>query len=55
MKNRFNTASLASLSKPELLSLLATYEARMNASPDEMDRSILRYQISEIELALGLK
>ncbi|MAM33536.1 MAG: hypothetical protein CMH28_00500 [Micavibrio sp.] len=51
MLDQFNTASLAKLSRAELLALLANYQAKLLAAPDEIERAKLQSQISMIRSA----
>ncbi|UOR07892.1 hypothetical protein LCM18_06420 [Qipengyuania flava] len=54
MTEEFNLASLASLTRAELQSYLATLTARFNASTSEHDRDYLRAVISQVKQALAL-
>ena len=54
MLDQFNTASLAKLSKAELLALLANYQAKLLATSDEMERAKLQSQISMIRSAFKI-
>ena len=55
MLDHFNAASLAKLSKAELHTLLANYQAKLIASSDERERTRIRSDISVIQKALELR
>lgn len=54
MLDHFNTASLAKLSRAELLALLANYQAKLLSTLDEIERAKLQSQISMIRSAFEL-
>ena len=55
MKHQFNIASLAKLTKSELQTLLATYQARLSATGADAASADLQSKISMIKSALTLK
>lgn len=55
MKNQFNAASLAVLSRKELLALLANLQGQFNATLDYAERSIIHSQIRAVDDALSVK
>lgn len=54
MKHQFNTASLAKLSKTELIALLANYQAKLASSQSEPEKANIQNKIHAIKLALNL-
>lgn len=55
MYETFNTASLAKLSRQELLALLADLLGRFNASSGEADRNAVHHKIEAVKQALQFK
>lgn len=55
MRETFNVASLAKLSRQELLSLLANYQSKACAAESEVERSHHLSQLALIQAALALK
>ncbi len=55
MQDQFNLASLAKLSKSELLTLLANLTGQFHAAANEFDRSALQSQIAAVRLSLQLR
>ncbi|MDE1466913.1 hypothetical protein [Aurantiacibacter sp. D1-12] len=50
----FNTASLAKLSRQELLSLLANLQAQFNAASGEAERGVAHARMEAVKRALVL-
>lgn len=55
MYETFNTASLANLSRQELLALLADLQGRFNAASDAAERNAVHDKIAAVKLALQFK
>lgn len=55
MRDIFNIASLARLSKAELIALLANYQAKLANSQTESEKANIQSKIHMIKLALNLK
>ena len=55
MRENFNVASLAKLSRQELLSLLASYQSQLDAAPSESVRDYCISRLAAIHAALSLK
>lgn len=54
MKNRFNTASLAKLSRQELLALLADLHCQVATAFDETERFAAQSKVEAVKRALAL-
>lgn len=55
MRENFNVASLAKLSRQELLSLLASYQSELCAASSESDRVICASRVAAIRAALAMQ
>ncbi|WP_438728250.1 hypothetical protein ACR9YC_12770 [Parasphingorhabdus sp. DH2-15] len=55
MKDQFNIAALATLSKTELLALLANLQSQLNVSTSDAEHACIKARLNKISHALTLK
>lgn len=55
MQEHFNTASLANLSRVELLAMLANLQTQFNMAVSDTQRAPIKAKIAQVSYALALK
>lgn len=55
MKDQFNVAALANLSKAELMALLANLQSQLNVSTSDAEHASIKARLNKVSYALTLK